>query len=69
MSDHYAHGRYGFEWGPFVVERLAHIEGRGWVLMVRTTSGKEMEIHASEKGRELRAMPVRTVVRGPGSTP
>jgi len=56
MSDHYAHTEYGFEWGPFIVERAAHIDGRGWYLHVRTTGTKELvEVYTSEKGRSFHA--------------
>lgn len=27
---------FGFRWGPMLVERLAHIDGRGYVLQVQT---------------------------------
>lgn len=56
-DDHYALIPYGFEWGPFVVERLAHIDGRGWVLGIKA-GGQEMQVHASEKGHKLHALPV-----------
>lgn len=55
--DHYATIPYGFEWGPLTVERLAHIDGRGWVLGIKC-GDQEMQVYASEKGRKLRAMPV-----------
>lgn len=45
---------YGFRWGPFDVERLAHIEGRGYVICIRTDHGS-MQISVSEKGRVIRA--------------
>ena len=41
---------YGFNWGPFVVERCCHVKGRGWVLMVRV-GDERLEITTSEKGR------------------
>jgi hypothetical protein len=55
-DDHYAAVPYGFEWGPFTVERLAHIEGRGWVLGIRS-GNQEIHVYTSEKGRTLRAEP------------
>jgi hypothetical protein len=51
--------RYGFRWGPLVVERLAHVEGRGYVLAIRTER-ESMQVYVSEKGRTMRAYePVR----------
>jgi hypothetical protein len=49
---------YGFDWGPMKVERLAHIEGRGYVLSVKTDHA-EMQVYVSEKGRVVRPYPVR----------
>ena len=31
--------QYGFDWGPMTVERVAHIEGRGYVVTVMGPSG------------------------------
>ncbi len=45
---------YGFEWGPLEVRRVAHIEGRAYVLVV-DTGFELLEIYVSEKGRKIRA--------------
>ena len=43
-------------WGPIVVERTAHIEGRGYVVSVRTKGSYErsVQVYVSEKGRSMR---------------
>lgn len=46
--------QYGFRWGPLDVTRLAHIEGRGYVLRI-ITDHQEMQIHVTEKGRKITA--------------
>ena len=46
--------QYGFEWGPMKVERLAHIEGRGYVVTVKTDHN-ELQVYVSEKGRKVEA--------------
>ena len=46
--------RYGFRWGPLVVERTAHFEGRGYVVTIKTER-ESMQVYVSEKGRKLRA--------------
>ena len=43
---------FGFMWGPMVVERLAHIEGRGRVLEIRTNDVR-LQIHVTEKGKKI----------------
>lgn len=58
MADHYAPTRYGFEWGPLAVERLAHIEDRGYVIGIKTEH-QTIQIYVSEKGRKIKAYPVR----------
>lgn len=45
---------YGFTWGPARVERMAHVEGRGYVLGVTTDFG-QMQIYISETGRVIRS--------------
>ena len=45
---------YGFGWGPMKVQRLAYIEGRGYVLEVSTDT-QSMQVYISEKGRVIRA--------------
>lgn len=46
---------YGFTWGPFVVERTASVEGRGYVLTVKSSGSSErFEITASPKGRSMK---------------
>lgn len=50
--------QYGFRWGPMIVERVAHIEGRGYVVSVRTRddySGPQVQVLVSEKGRSVTA--------------
>ena len=54
--------RYGFPWGPLTVTRLAHVEGRGYSLEIRTEH-QSMQVYVSEKGRKIQAYPVRDVVR------
>lgn len=49
--------QYGFKWGPAVVERLAHVEGRGRVLEVRTDHAR-VQIYVTEKGRKIEAIPL-----------
>ena len=54
--------QYGFDWGPVVVERVAHIEGRGYVVSVRSRkdySGPEVQVLVSEKGQRVTAYPLR----------
>ena len=54
--------QYGFEWGPLVVERVAHIEGRGYCVSIRGRadySGPEIQVLVSEKGRRVTAYPLR----------
>lgn len=46
--------RYGFDWGPMHVERMAYIEGRGYALRIRTDHD-EIQVYVSEKGRKVEA--------------
>lgn len=48
-------GRYGFVWGPLVVERTARVEGRGYVVTVRPVGKYEpsVQVYVSEKGRSM----------------
>lgn len=46
--------RYGFEWGPMLVERIGHIPGRGYALHIRTPYGS-MQIGVSDKGMNVTA--------------
>lgn len=50
--------RYGFEWGPMVVERTAHIEGRGYALTIKTEH-KSITVFVTEKGRKIKPYEVR----------
>jgi hypothetical protein len=50
--------RYGFRWGPMKVTRLAHIDGRGYVIEV-ATDHKAMQILVSEKGYKIKPYPVK----------
>jgi hypothetical protein len=50
--------RYGFQWGPVTVERVAHIEGRGYCVSVKGSGGQEVEVLVSEKGRRVTAYPI-----------
>ena len=45
--------RYGFQWGPAEVTRMAHIEGRGRVIGVRTPHDS-IQVYVTEKGRSIR---------------
>jgi hypothetical protein len=49
--------QYGFEWGPLCVERVAHIEGRGYVVEIRPRGShkKAVQVYVSEKGRSVSA--------------
>lgn len=49
---------YGFNWGPMKVERLIHVEGRGYVLEIRTEHAT-VQIHVTEKGRKIKPYPIR----------
>lgn len=46
--------RYGFDWGPLHVERLAHVEGRGYALRIYTDHD-EVQVYVTEKGRKVQA--------------
>lgn len=54
--------KFGFEWGPMKVERLAHIEGRGYVVAV-TTEHMTVQVYVSEKGRNVVAYEPREVAK------
>lgn len=43
---------YGFEWGPLEVRRVAHIEGRAYVLVV-DTGFELLEIYVSEDRKSV----------------
>lgn len=45
---------YGFDWGPMQVNRTAHIEGRGYVVTVKTAHA-EIQVYVTEKGRKVEA--------------
>lgn len=48
---------FGFEWGPMMVERWAHIEGRGRVVAI-TAPGRKLQVYVSEQGRSVRVFDV-----------
>lgn len=50
--------RFGFNWGPMEVSRLAHVEGRGYVIEIRT-GHKSMQVYVTEAGRKIEPMEVR----------
>ena len=50
--------RYGFTWGPMIVTRLCHVEGRGYSLEI-VTPYQSMHVYVTEKGRKIEPMPVR----------
>ena len=59
--------QYGFRWGPMLVERMAHIDGRGYVVSIRSTelhTGPEVQVYVSEKGRSVKAFPLRGAKSG-----
>lgn len=59
--------RYGFRWGPMIVERMAHIDGRGYVVSIRSAelhTGPEVQVYVSEKGRSVKAFPLRGAKNG-----
>jgi hypothetical protein len=50
-----------------IVERMAHIDGRGYVVSIRSTelhTGPEVQVYVSEKGRSVRAFPLRGAKNG-----
>ena len=54
--------QYGFNWGPVVVERVAHVEGRGYCISIRGSEGyegQEIQVLVSEKGKRVTAYPIR----------
>ncbi len=54
--------QFGFTWGPCVVERVAHIEGRGYCISIRgrdDRAGQEVQVLVSERGRVVTAYPMR----------
>ena len=56
IDEHSALTKYGFEWGPLVVERATSIPNRGYVLIVRTTGSDEyIMITSSPKGKVLKS--------------
>ncbi len=48
---------YGFDWGPMSVQRLTHLEGRGYVLEIRTDHAR-LQVHVTEKGRRIHSHPI-----------
>ena len=46
--------RYGFQWGPMIVTRMAHITRRGYVLSIETPH-QSMQVYVTEKGRKVQA--------------
>lgn len=53
---------YGFNWGPVVVERITHLDGRGYWVSIRGRKdyqGPEVQVLVSEKGRVVTAHPLR----------
>lgn len=49
--------RYGFRWGPLVVQRVATFprkNGEDHVLRVKTDAGKQIDIYVSPTGRSVR---------------
>ena len=49
---------FGFRWGPMLVERWTHIEGRGYVLVIQTEHAL-LQVYVSEAGRVIRPMEVK----------
>lgn len=43
---------FGFRWGPMHVERTAHVEGRGYILTVKTDHAR-IEVHVTQAGRKI----------------
>ncbi len=60
---------YGFRWGPILVERLIHVEGKGYSLEVRTDAGQLVQIGVSEHGRKVRVFGPLKIERGPRPSP
>lgn len=50
--------KYGFCWGPMIVTRLAHVNGRGYSLSIETPHA-EMQVYVTEKGRKIEPIRVR----------
>lgn len=59
MSVEEDEGRYGFAWGPLVVERMIHVPGRGYVVDIRPREQHEtgVQVYVSEKGRSVKVYP------------
>lgn len=52
--------KYGFRWGPLVVQRSCHDERRlGYVLSIKTDAGKEIEIRVSPRGTKIQVDKIR----------
>lgn len=49
--------QYGFTYGPATVERVAHVEGRGRTIEVRTDHAR-IQVYISEKGRKIEVYPL-----------
>ena len=45
--------KYGFEWGPMVVERVLSDERVGVVVQVRTRGGPGFEVRVTPKGKKI----------------
>ena len=49
--------RHGFTFGPAEVTRICHLDGRGYVLEVKTEHA-QLQILISEKGRRITTYPI-----------
>lgn len=45
--------KYGFQWGPATIERMAEIP-QGIVMSLKTDAGKYLQIYVSAKGKSVR---------------
>jgi hypothetical protein len=48
---------YGFDWGPMSVERVAHVEGCGYALEIKTKHAR-LQVYVTEKGRKIETYPL-----------
>lgn len=50
--------RFGFNWGPLIVERMTHVPGRGYVVELRPEGERDnhrlVEFYISEKGKVVK---------------
>lgn len=62
--------QYGFEYGPMVVERVAHDDKLGWVVMIRPRDAYKpcVTVRVSPAGRNWSVSTVETTVHPTDTT-